>query len=106
VEAIAAWRRSRSELSRDDDRLIVLAAELPELLASVIHDAYCEIDGARKREFAGVLAACWYLATVAVLDRIRVDAPATPDVERVPEKIAHLRAIFERHVIVPTIDTT
>lgn len=94
-EAIASWRRSRSA-PRPDDRLALLAAEIPSLLAAAMHAAFVQIEGPHKRASAGTLAAAWYLATVALLDRLRTDVPAIPEVSTVPEAIDALRKITAR----------
>jgi hypothetical protein len=91
-EAITAWRRSRSA-PQPDDRLALLAAEIPSLLAAAVHSAFLQIEGPHKRASAGTLAAAWYLATVALLDRLRADVPGIPEVSTVPEAIESLRKI-------------
>lgn len=88
--AIEAWRRAGA----GDDRLVVLAAELPELIASAIHSAFLSTDGPHKRATAGALAGVWYLVTTAVLDRLRREVPELGELTTVPDKIAALRVIF------------
>jgi hypothetical protein len=81
----------------------MLAAEVPELTADAIHAAFLEVESNHKRAIAGVLAGVWYLVTVAILDRIRADAPSVPDVESVPDKITALRMIFEKSATLSTM---
>lgn len=103
VDAVAAWRRSQLPVdSREggDDRLLVLASEIPELIATVMHEAFAKVEGPHKRLVAGVLVGVGYLAITALLDRIRRDAPnaAEPStlLATLPTKIAHLASHFER----------
>lgn len=95
-QAIAAWRRScNAGEALPDDRLLALAAEVPELVAEAVADAFKRIQGAHKRPMAGVLAATGFAVTVAILDRLRREAPAVPELETLPEKLVTLRAIFD-----------
>jgi hypothetical protein len=88
--AIEAWRGC----GKASDALVVFAAELPELVADAVHEAFMLTGGPHKRATAGVLAATWYVVTVGILDRLRADVPDLHDPTLVPEKIAHLRMIF------------
>jgi hypothetical protein len=98
VEAIAAWRRSRDGgQALPNDRVVMLAAEIPELAADAVYRAFLAVESNDKCAVAGILAGVWYVVTVALLDRIRAVVPSTPDVETTPEKIATLREINERH---------
>lgn len=88
--ALDAWRNAQ----RCEQQLLALANELPELLADAVYATACDLDGPDKRRVCGVLAVAWYRSSVAVLDRIRVDAPV-PELASVPEKITRLRLIFD-----------
>lgn len=92
VDAIAAWRRSRAP--RSDDRLLVLAAEVPEIIGGAMHEAFALVDGPHKRLVAGALAGAGYMAIVALLDRLRREAPSVPEASTLPPKIIRLRQIF------------
>jgi hypothetical protein len=93
VEAFAAWRRAR-DVARPDDRLLVLAADVPNVIADAMHAAFLEVDGPHKRACAGALAGAGYMAIVATLDRMRADAERVPELATLPQKIEHLRSIF------------
>lgn len=94
VQAIEAWRRNKNGTAAPSDALRVFAAELPEIAASAIAEAFRQIDG-NKCASAGVLAAAWFLVTSALLDRVRRDCPDLPELDAVPEKVDTLRRIFE-----------
>lgn len=93
VAALAAWRRCRGG-EHATDRLRVIASEVPEIVAGAIYDAFAQIEGSHKRRCAGALAAAWYLACNAILDRLRVDCPEIAEISTLPEKIDRLRHIF------------
>ena len=90
--AVVAWQASRA--ASEHDQVVVLAAELPELIASAIEIAFREFDGAAKRPVAGFAAACWYVVTTAILDRLRRDVPHLRDPDVLPKGIDHLRSIY------------
>lgn len=90
--AIAAWRLSCEAVEHAD--LEVFAAELPELVADAMLEAFREVDGPHKRAAAGVLAGAWYVVTVRALDRLRRDVPELRDPEVLPAQIGHLRTIY------------
>jgi hypothetical protein len=94
VEAIAAWRRLRSA-SQATDVLQVFAAEIPELLAGAMYDAFIAIEGPHKRPCADVLAGAWFRASNALLNRLREKSPAVPFDLPQPDKIVMLCRIFE-----------
>lgn len=99
VPALQAWRAGRREpcgasIERERADLVILAAEVPELLAGAVFEAFCEIEGPRKRLMGEPLALAWYLATTATLDRLRRDCPAVPELQPIPpEKIEYLRRL-------------
>lgn len=91
VEAIKAWREpgaSPAGLYR------VLASELPELIADALYDSFRATAGPHKSDVAGALAGAWYVATLTVLDRLRVDDPSIPELESLPRKVSALREVF------------
>jgi hypothetical protein len=90
--AIVAWRRFGKAC--DDAALVVLASELPELVAAAVWQSFVNVEGMRKAPVAGVLAGCWYVVTVALLDRLRRDVPELCDPDVVPRQIDHLRSIY------------
>lgn len=91
-QAVRAWRLSCEAIEHAD--LEVLAAELPELVAAAVFEAFRECEGPHKRQTAGVLAGVWYFVTVALLERLRRDVPELRDPATVPPQIGHLRTIF------------
>jgi hypothetical protein len=95
VEAVLAWRRSRDAVVAAD-ALLILSAEIPELIATALYDAHTLADGAHKKDFAGALAGAWYVVTTALLDRLRKDSANIPDVTATPEKITKLCRIFQQ----------
>jgi hypothetical protein len=97
VDALAAWRRMRDG-GTAHDALVVLAAEIPELVADAMHEAFVLVDGPHKRACAGALAGAGYLAIVALLDRMRRDDQRVPEVTTLPAKIDQLRLHFRRCV--------
>lgn len=92
--AVTAWRLS-CEVSDHAD-LIVLAGELPEIVASAIGEAFLHVEGPHKRACAGVLAGAWYLVTLALLDRLRRVVPDLNDPTALPTSIERLRKISSR----------
>jgi len=94
VAAVRAWRGSCEAVGHAD--LEVLAAELPELVADAVAEAFREVTGPHKRATAGALAATWYQVTVALLDRIRRDVPHVADPLVLPRQIATLTAIYDQ----------
>ena len=90
--AVRAWRLSCAATEHAD--LEALAAEVPEIVANAVAEAFRQCEGVHKRQAAGVLAGAWYLVTVALLDRLRRDVPHLSDPAVLPAQIGHLRAIF------------
>ena len=109
VGAVAAWVRTHAVNSVDHetgtpevlvpnncpaDSLLVLANDVPTLVADAVYATFVAVDGPHKRAVAGVLAGAAYSVTVALLDRIRVDAAGVAELDSLPEKINQLRRIF------------
>jgi hypothetical protein len=93
-EAIAAWRAARAASERNAEVLVrVLAADVPEIVADAMHEAFRHVDGPHKRAVAGVLAGAWFLVSAAMLDRLRREVPELADLTVLPEKISTLRHI-------------
>ena len=89
VEAVRRWRGADER----DALLLALAQALPEVLAGAVEHAHQMTDGPHKRASAGVLAGAWYLAATAVLDRLREQCAAVPEVRTIPAPIERLRKI-------------
>jgi len=89
VTAIRAWRQPAS-VGIDPQ---VLAASLPERIATALHDAHRELDGPGKRQAAGVLALAWHVACCAVTDELRRYDPELLDVGDLPASIERLQKI-------------
>lgn len=89
VAAIEAWRGTGAAT----DLLHVLAAEVPELVAGAVEEAFRAATGPHKRAFAGHLALAWFEVTSRLLDRLRRDVPEIPELATVPERIERLRQI-------------
>ena len=70
-----------------------LASAVPHVLAAATVESWRTADGLDKRRLAGVLAGTWYTQTTAVLDHLRDQCPAVPDVESLPDGIEALRKI-------------
>lgn len=94
--AVSAWRRRSSA----EDVLLVLAGEIPELAAAAVAESFRLVEGPHKTACAGPMAGSWYLVCTAILDRLRADAPAVPELRATPEKILRLRQIFRDSGIV------
>jgi hypothetical protein len=77
----------------DARQVIALASELPGWIAKAIFNCWQEADGLDKRRLAGVLAAGWYMAAVTVLDGLREQNSAVPDISSIPPEIQHLQKI-------------
>lgn len=90
VAALSAWRSGHAE-----DYPHILAGEVSEIVAAAMYEAFVAIEGPHKRAAAGVLAGAWYLATSALLDRLRQDATDVPELRAQPEKVLMLRSIFD-----------
>jgi hypothetical protein len=91
VGAVRAWRGACNAAEHAD--LEVLAAEVPELVAAAVLEAFRAVDGPHKRACAGVLAATWYAVACTLLDRLRRDVPHVADPADLPPQIVTLRAI-------------
>jgi hypothetical protein len=88
--AIAAWRSAGAPTAG----LLALSAELPELVANAVDDAFRQTEGPHKAATAGAMAGTWYLVTTAILDRLRREMAEVPELSAVPDKIDRLRRIF------------
>jgi hypothetical protein len=91
-EAVRAWRRQGDDARADLAQ--ALASELPEMVASACVDAYRLAPDKRGAAFAAV--ATWQLVTGALVDRLRVEAPALSDPAVIPEAIERLRKIANK----------
>lgn len=89
VAAIRAWRSP----TRTGIDACVLAAVLPERIATALHDAHQHVAGPGKRQAAGVLALAWHVASCAVTDELRRYAPELLDVGDLPASIERLQKI-------------
>jgi hypothetical protein len=90
--AISAWRAGSAATAPLE--LTVFAAEVPNIVAAAVLEAYRRIEGPHKRATAGALAGTWYVVTIALLDRLRHEMPELRDPETIPEQIGQLRAIY------------
>ena len=90
VEDLAAWRDAQTA----NAQLMRLAGEVSEIVADAIYEVFLQAEGSHKRTLAGSLAACWYLVTTALHDRIRKSVPVA-EIQIIPAKIAQLRVIFD-----------
>lgn len=87
--AVLAWRAAGER-----ERIYLqLAGAVPVVLAEAAAESLRQSQGLDKKRLAGTLAASWYLGTTAVLDHMREQCPAVPDVTDVPEQIEQLRKI-------------
>lgn len=92
VEAVRAWRSADCE----QQLLLALAAELPEVLAVAAEDALRTIEGGPKGRAAATLAAGWYVGALATVDHLRQRCPTIPEIAAIPAAIERLRAIAGR----------
>lgn len=89
VDAVALWRQP----AQQHDPALVFASEIPELVAEAMMEAHCRIDGPDKRRAAGYLAAAGYLVITQLLDHLRRDCAAVPELVELPRKLRMLRDI-------------
>ena len=87
--AVRQWR----EAGERERIFLELAAAVPHVLAHAAAKSFRLAEGLDKRRLAGALAATWYVSASAVLDHLRQQCPAVPEVADVPEEIASLRKI-------------
>lgn len=87
--AVRQWR----EAGERERIYLELAGAVPAVLAEAAAESLRQAQGLDKKRLAGTLAASWYLGTTAVLDHMREQCPAVPDVTDVPEQIEQLRKI-------------
>lgn len=92
VAAIRAWR-NRTAVQASSISARALAAEIPELLAGAAMESFHAVTAPQKRAIAGVLAAAWYVSACALRDRLALLDPTIPEIDALPEQIAHLRDI-------------
>jgi len=92
--AVRAWRLAGER----EATLMALASALPDVLAQSVADAFAQTSqscstGGERRRVASALAACWYVTATALMDHLRDQCPAVPDLTRLPERIEALRKI-------------
>ncbi len=88
-DAVREWRSAG-----DRERFALeLAAALPNLLAKAAIESHRLAQGIDKRAVAGLLAASWYVGASAVLDHLRAQGFAVPDLVECPPEIDALRKI-------------
>lgn len=90
---VAAVRHWRQAIDAADARLLRIATELPDLIATAIDAEFRDCDRNNKRAVAGTMAACWYIATATALDRLRVDCADVRELGSVPAPIKRLQII-------------
>jgi hypothetical protein len=73
--------------------LLALANDMPIVLARAAYNCWIEVEGVDRRRLAGIASALWYSAATSVLDRMREDCPAVPDVQSLPPEIDRLTKI-------------
>lgn len=95
VESVRRWRAAR-EQPTDDQVLLELAAELPQVLAGAAWLAFTLTEGSDKPRQAGLVAGCWHVMATVALDHLRTRCAAVPVLQAEPQEIAKLRAIFEQ----------
>ena len=89
VAAIRAWRAPTT--TGVDPR--ILAAVLPERIATALHEAHQHVVGPGKRAAAGVLAGAWHVACCAVTEELRRYDEDILDVGEIPESVERLQKI-------------
>ncbi len=73
--------------------ILAVAAAFPEIFADALVAAWQRSEGIDKRRLAGLMAATWYSTSTTLLDYMRKECPAVPDVSALPEPIERLRNI-------------
>lgn len=81
----------------DQQQLLTLADDIPRILARATFACWQQIEGPSKRTAAGHFAALWYTGTTALLDQLREQNPAIPEVQASPPEIDRLRKIALGH---------
>lgn len=89
VETVRTW----SGAAGRDALVLEVAAEIPSLLATAAAESLQRASGVDKRALAGILVGSWYLATIAIVDRLRELNPAIPEPDTLPAEIERLRKI-------------
>lgn len=84
---VAAWTQD----CEAEAALVALAGRIPELLAEAALESFRNAPD--KRGCAWALAFNWQLAASKILDALRKDAPAVPDLETVPAQVEALRKL-------------
>lgn len=92
VAQLTAWRCRISD--ERDAVLEALADDVPQIIAAAVHAAFADLDAPWKRSAAGLLAGVGYRVIVAVLDRVRKDAPNVPELAELPPEIERLCRVF------------
>lgn len=93
-DAVRAWQRANVR----EAVVLEIAAFAPGVMADAVHEAWCNLEGPSKREQAKAMALAWYHCATAVLDYLRADCPAVPDLRDrrlVPEPIERLVQIAQ-----------
>ncbi|WP_407352030.1 helix-turn-helix domain-containing protein [Luteimonas sp. R10] len=88
-EQVRLWRDAGDQ----QRAMLELAGIIPDLLADAAAESLQHAIGVDKRRLAGVLAAAWYVSAARLLDHMRGQCPAVPDVTTIPEQIEVLRKI-------------
>lgn len=89
VEIARHWRGA----PLDERAMLALAGEIPGILSRSMLERWKQCEGPDKRRLAGLIAAVWYEASASVLNRLREDNGAVPDVRALPPEIEYLRKI-------------
>lgn len=86
---VLEWREANDR----DQTILEVAAAVPEILAAAAVEGWIRADGFNKRALAGFAAASWYVSTTAVLDNLRQQCPAVPELTQLPAGIERLRKV-------------
>lgn len=73
--------------------LLALADDVPEVIARAIAESWRLAEGIDKHKLAGVLTATWYVTATAILDYLRDQCPAVPELDKLPEEVERLQKI-------------
>lgn len=87
--AVRQWRG----VGERERAILELADALPRLTAQATFKAFQLTEGLDKRRLAGAMAATWYANALCMLDYLRGQCPAVPDVTTRPEEIENLLKI-------------
>jgi len=89
VDVVRAWLGAGDR----DAVILAIAGAAPDLLARATKEAFNLLQGFDKRKAASILAGAWFKHTAALLNYLRSQCPAVPQLEKKPPEIVYLQKI-------------